>query len=41
MSNVSHSHDGGPTYLSLAAIPFSLFLVLAWSLVRFPLTNPP
>lgn len=37
MSHVNHTHDGGPTYLWLAAIPFSLFLALAWGLTRFPL----
>jgi multicomponent Na+:H+ antiporter subunit A len=37
MSHVSNTHDGGPTYLWLAAIPFSLFLALAWGLTRFPL----
>ena len=37
MSHVSNTHDGGPTYLWLAAIPFSFFLALAWGLTRFPL----
>ena len=37
MSQASHKHAGGPTYLWLAAIPFSLFLLLAWGLTRVPL----
>ena len=37
MSHVSNTHDGGPTCLWLAAIPFSFFLALAWGLTRFPL----
>ncbi len=37
MSQVNHPQDGGPTYLWLAAIPFCLFILLAWGLTRFPL----
>jgi len=37
MSHTKHSHEGGPTYLWLAVIPFSLFLLLVWGLVQHPL----
>lgn len=37
MSHAAHSEADGPTYLWLAAVPLSLFLLLAWGLSRHDL----
>ncbi|NDP48840.1 MAG: DUF4040 domain-containing protein [Sulfuriferula multivorans] len=37
MSHASHSETDGPTYLWLAAIPLSLFLLLVWGLINHSL----
>ena len=37
MSHAAHSETGGPTYLWLAAVPLSLFLLLVWGLTRHAL----
>ena len=37
MSHASPSEASGPTYLWLATVPLSLFLLLAWGLVSHPL----
>lgn len=37
MSHAAHSEASGPTYLWLATVPLTLFLLLAWGLASYPL----
>lgn len=37
MSHASHLEASGPTYLWLATVPLTLFLLLAWGLASYPL----
>jgi multicomponent Na+:H+ antiporter subunit A len=37
VSHASHLEASGPTYLWLATVPLTLFLLLAWGLASYPL----